>query len=162
VSNFLGANSGVGASGVLFATDERALPAWHRWNSSDRTANRPWDNGLLWSAPAFLGGGGGFGWQMSDGLPPTYRPYEQDETGSQVQRKIIGTTRDSTGAVLGSCTVRGYVTATNAFVGQVVSDSAGYFELSTPFGTAVQHYLVAYKGGSPDVEGSTVNTLTPV
>ena len=29
----------------------------------------------------------------------------------------------------------------------------------TPAGT--QHYLVAYKPGSPDTAGTTVNTLTP-
>lgn len=80
--------------------------------------------------------------------------------GGAQRRKIIGTTLDSGGSPLGNCIVQGFVTATDTFVFQVTSDTAGYFELPTQY-VAAQHYLVAYKAGSPDIAGTTLNTLTP-
>jgi hypothetical protein len=76
-------------------------------------------------------------------------------------KKIIGTTRDANGNPLGSCVVRGFLTTTNQFVRQMTSDGAGYYEFCSE-NSGVSHYLVAYLVGSPDVEGTTVNTLQPV
>jgi len=90
-----------------------------------------------------------------------YGNDQQDILGGAQVKKIIGTTKDSTGANLGSCIVRGFVTATQVCVGQVTSDTGGYYELTTTYAGA-QHYLVAYKAGSPDVTGATANTLIPV
>jgi len=70
---------------------------------------------------------------------------------------ITGVTRNSAGAALGGVTVDMFVSATDMFVTTTVSDGSGNYSIqvlvSGPF------YLVAYKAGSPDVAGTTVNTL---
>lgn len=73
--------------------------------------------------------------------------------------RITGVTRDSTSAVLGGCVVQLFRTIDDLLMGEAVSDATtGYYTLSAvgpgPF------YIVAYKAGSPDVAGTTVNTLT--
>ena len=75
-------------------------------------------------------------------------------------KKITGTTLDSTGAVLANCTVQGFLTANDQYVGECVSGTQGYYEFYSQYSGA-QHYLVAYKAGGTDVTGATVNTLTP-
>jgi hypothetical protein len=52
------------------------------------------------------------------------------------------------------------LTSNDTYVGQAVSDSAGYYELGTPY-SGQAHYVVAYLPGSPDVSGTSVNTLIP-
>jgi hypothetical protein len=72
---------------------------------------------------------------------------------------ISGVTRDSTGAVLPGCAVDLFVTDTDANVGSAVSNADGnYYAKGAVRGKT--HYVVAYKAGSPDVAGTTVNTLT--
>lgn len=56
--------------------------------------------------------------------------------------------------------VQVFRTSDDLFVGQCVCDDGGYYDIGTPFSTDA-HYLVAYKPGSPDIAGTTVNTLTP-
>jgi hypothetical protein len=74
-------------------------------------------------------------------------------------RTIAGVTRDSTGAILAGCTVNLFLTSGNTFVSSTVSDANGNFAfyVSSPI---PQYFLVGYLAGSPDVEGTTVNTLT--
>lgn len=71
---------------------------------------------------------------------------------------LVGITRDLNEAPLGNCTVDMFKTLTDEKVATVVSDGQGNFAfniapVSGPF------YLVAYLVGSPDVAGTTVNTL---
>jgi len=73
---------------------------------------------------------------------------------------VSGVTRDSTGSALGSVTVQLFRTLDDCFLGEAVSDGAGNYTVRAP-GTG-PFYLVAYKAGSPDVAGTTVNTLTAV
>jgi hypothetical protein len=68
-------------------------------------------------------------------------------------------TRDSAGLALGNCRVELFVTARDVAIAEVVSDAAGNFAFDMP-GTG-PFYLVAYKAGSPDIAGTTVNTLMP-
>ena len=70
---------------------------------------------------------------------------------------IRGVTRDQRGGIIGSCEVHCFRTSDDVEVGQVTSGSDGSFEIVVPAG--VDHYLVAYKVGTPDVAGTTVNTL---
>lgn len=72
--------------------------------------------------------------------------------------KIAGVTKDSTGAPLGNCAVELYLTATDQMLEHVTSDANGNYSFST-VGLAETYYLVAYKTGSPDVTGATVDTL---
>jgi hypothetical protein len=77
------------------------------------------------------------------------------------QHLISGVTRDAGGAPLGNCVVECFQTSTNALVDRFVSDAFGNFALTVaaPY-TGINYFLVAYKPGSPDVAGTTVNTLT--
>ena len=71
---------------------------------------------------------------------------------------ISGITKDSVGSVLGGCVVKLYRTVDDALVGTTMSDvtTGEYKFYASPYAA---HYLVAYKAGSPDVAGTTVNTL---
>lgn len=73
--------------------------------------------------------------------------------------RIAGTTKDSTGAALGSCVVEWFDTATDQKLGTVTSDANGLFEFRTAGQPPNAYYLVAYKSGSPDVAGTTSQTL---
>ena len=76
----------------------------------------------------------------------------------KVVLNVTGVTKDSTSTPLGSVTVSLFLTSTNALLGTTISDGSGNyaFPLFSPVGP---FYLVAYKAGSPDVAGTTVNTL---
>jgi hypothetical protein len=71
---------------------------------------------------------------------------------------ISGVTKDSTGAALASCTVQLFRTADDQLVQEFLSDGSGNYA-SSPVGLGQLYYAVAYKAGSPDVAGTTVNTL---
>jgi hypothetical protein len=73
--------------------------------------------------------------------------------------KISGITKDSTGAVLASCTVDLFITSTNILFGTATSDANGYYQFLGIGQPPTAFYIVAYKAGSPDVAGTTVNTL---
>ena len=75
------------------------------------------------------------------------------------QFSLSGVTRDSTGAALGNCDVRLFQTGTDIEVAQTTSDGAGNFSFSLG-NNAGYFYLVCYKVGSPDVSGTSVNTLS--
>jgi hypothetical protein len=70
---------------------------------------------------------------------------------------LRGVTRDAVGNVLPNCVVKAYRTSDDVMVGEVTSSGAGVY--SVDVATGVDHYLVAYLDGTPDVAGTTVNTL---
>ena len=72
---------------------------------------------------------------------------------------ITGVTRDSAGAVLSSAQVNLFLTGGDIWQAGQVSDASGNFSFKNP-GTG-PFYIVAYKTGSPDVAGTTTNTLLP-
>lgn len=72
--------------------------------------------------------------------------------------KISGVTKDSAGAVLGSCLVELFYTIDDRPVSKTLSDATtGAFSFAV--GPNLSCYIVAYKAGSPDVAGTSVNTL---
>lgn len=73
---------------------------------------------------------------------------------------ISGITRDSAGAALGNCVVNLFQTQGNVFVATTTSDASGNYSFSVP-GNSSASFVVAYKAGSPDVSGTTLNTLIP-
>ena len=73
---------------------------------------------------------------------------------------ISGVTKDSAGAALGSCTVHLFNTGTDVECAETVSDASGNYSFSVP-GNSSANYMVAYLAGSPDVAGTTVNTIYP-
>jgi hypothetical protein len=80
--------------------------------------------------------------------------------GVHARRLISGITKNATGAALGGVTVDLYDAPTKTLVDTVVSDAGGYYVAGTPYGTAV--FANAYLAGSPDVAGTTINTLVGV
>lgn len=141
-----------------------------QWNIWDRGAQQqPWADALLWPSTSMIAGdpataAGGLVNQDASNMRRWAHPSSDAGTdfnsGGQGQKKIIGTTRDSTGTPLSSCIVQIFRTSDDLFVGQCTSDGAGYFEALTPY-SGVAHYLVCYKAGSPDIAGTSVNTLIP-
>ncbi len=79
--------------------------------------------------------------------------------GARTRKVFSGFTYKGDGTILPGCNVEGFVTATDTTIGSVVSAPDGSFTLPTPY--AVQHYLVSYRAGSPDMEGTTSNSLLP-
>lgn len=73
---------------------------------------------------------------------------------------ISGVTKDGTGAALAACDVELFETVTDAKRGATISDGAGAYSFAA--NAYDRYYAVAYKAGSPDVAGVTVNTLTGV
>jgi hypothetical protein len=78
-------------------------------------------------------------------------------SGTSQRLGFVGVTRDAQGAPLGNCTVRVFRTSDGALVHETVSDANGAFLGCAYDGNA--YFLVFYKSGTPDVFGTTVNTL---
>lgn len=74
---------------------------------------------------------------------------------------ISGITQDSGGSPLGGCAVRLFLTAGDAIVASTTSDANGLYSFAVPADIST-YYVVAYKAGAPDVEGTTVNTLVGI
>lgn len=70
---------------------------------------------------------------------------------------ISGVTKDSTGTPLPGVTVNLFVTATNEFVQTTVSDGGGNYTFNMT-GSKL-HFAEAYYVSTPDLAGTTVNTL---
>lgn len=136
----------------------RAPKTWKdkcRWNS-------------LWSFGCRMTGGGEV--VGADGAPPVtnalaskdlFEPYSCDGEGTQSKNFLRGTCKDSGGTPVANAIVQAFVTATDAFAGQVAGNTDGTYTLGVEQSKATPHYLVAYKAGSPDIAGTTVNTLLP-
>ena len=78
---------------------------------------------------------------------------------------VTGVTRDSTGAALGTCRVvmleTGRIATGGApIVGETISDSSGNYSIEVPGNTAFE--AIAYKEGSPDRAGGTVQRITDI
>jgi hypothetical protein len=85
--------------------------------------------------------------------------YPEVTKGMNSRLGIAGVTRDQYGSAIVSCTVKLFKTSDDSLVSQIVSDATtGEYLLSTPYYPDT-HYVVAYKAGSPDIAGATVNTL---
>lgn len=71
--------------------------------------------------------------------------------------RITGVTRDASGVALGNCVMQVFRSVDDVLVIESASDASGNYDVRVP--SLEQHYIVAYKAGSPDVAGTTVNTL---
>ena len=132
----------------------RAPKTWKdkcRWNSL-------WSFGCRVSSGSPIGSDGASWGDLS--MKDLFEPYSCDGEGTQSKRFLRGTVQDSVGSPVNGALVQGFVTATDAYVGEVQSNLDGTYVLGTETRPGVAHYLVAYKPGSPDIAGTTVNTLT--
>lgn len=138
-------------------------PKWDRGGARSpktwRDRNR-WDS--LWSFGCRAGGGDLEGYcPIGLTVADVFEPYSRDGAGTQTLKWIKGQCVDSTGAVAAGAIVQAFRTSDDAFAGEVNANSTdGRFDVPTPY-VGANHYLVAYKPGSPDQGGTTVNTLVP-
>ena len=74
--------------------------------------------------------------------------------------RLSGTTRNTDSEILGNCRVMIFRTSDNAFIIETTSmpDTGQWAVDILPPGP---YFIVVYKAGSPDVCGTSVNTLTP-
>lgn len=72
--------------------------------------------------------------------------------------KLAGVTRNQHGAPLAGVTVDVFDDVTEAFLGTAVSDSGGNYVV-TLSSSGHNLFAVGYLAGSPDVSGTTLNTL---
>lgn len=143
----------------------RHEPRWCWQKRSPKTQKDRIGWNSLWSYGCRLGGGDAEGYAASgngQGLAgcDLYEPFSCDGAGTQSKRFIRGTVYDDVGSAVSGAIVQGFVTSTDAYVGEVQSLNDGTYILGTETLPGVPHYLVAYKPGSPDIAGTTVNTLT--
>lgn len=118
----------------------------------------------LWSWGARLSGGQPFG---GDGegfrtLAHTdlFEPYSCDGEGTQTYKFIKGLCVDAADVPIANAEVQAFVTNTDIAQTAVFSRNDGSYDAPTQ-APGVAHYIVAYKTGSPDIGGTTVNTLIP-
>lgn len=72
---------------------------------------------------------------------------------------LNGVTRDSSGAILGGCTVKIYKTSDHTYVATTTSNaSTGAYSFSG-LTDGASYYIVSWKSGAPDVFGTTDDTL---
>ena len=71
---------------------------------------------------------------------------------------ISGTTKDSAGTALGNAVLDVFYTEGDRLKDSTISDASGSYSIDVG-SNASRFYIVAYKAGSPDVAGTTVNTL---
>jgi hypothetical protein len=72
---------------------------------------------------------------------------------------ISGITKDQNSTPLGSCVLNLFLTSNNTLVASTTSDGSGNYTLTFNATITGPFYIVAYKAGSPDVAGTSVNTL---
>jgi hypothetical protein len=90
-----------------------------------------------------------------------FEPFGMDGDGTQSMNFLRGTCVDSGGTPVANAIVQAFVTATDAIAGEVQAKLDGTYAVPVQQSKVTQHYLVAYKTGSPDTTGATVNTLLP-
>lgn len=70
---------------------------------------------------------------------------------------VAGVTRDSSGVALGSCVVKLFNAASDTIEQSTTSDGSGNYSFNVD--KTKSWYVIAYKAGSPDVTGATINTI---
>ena len=143
----------------------RHEPRWSWQARSPKTRKDPSRWYSLWSFGCRVGygvPGGSDGAAPRDlSFPDLFEPYSCDGDGSQSVNFIRGTCKDSGGTAVANAIVQGFRTADDAYLGEVQGNNDGTYSLGVQASKATTCYLVAYKAGSPDIAGTTVNTLTP-
>lgn len=119
---------------------------------------------ILISAGSYNSGNYGSSWNIDYVF---VRPFNSSGTepapsgtwGSEIGLVALsGVTRDSSGNILGSCTVLLYLASDYSYKGTVTSDaSTGVYTFYVNPGT--NYFVVARKSGSPDVMGITDNNI---
>lgn len=140
--------------------DVRPDWTWQRRSAKTWRDKIGWDSRWSWGCRTFGADNGDFeGGPAQSEAGHGYEPFSCDGDGCQFKNRIKGQCLDSGSAPVANAIVQGFVTSTDAFVGEVSAAADGTYNLMTEQLTTTPHYLVAYKAGSPDIAGTTVNTL---
>lgn len=163
----LPANGNTSAVWFTVPNDDRGAPPQYQSvpeQAGTFTATAPFADAVLWPRTRYCGPEMSCGILSEDATATGRWAPPPQEGGCQSQLKIVGVTKDGNGNPLGSCLIRGYLINTSdvseVFIAEVTSDSGGYFEFISQY-PSQNHFLVAYKAGSPDFIGSSVRTLVP-
>ena len=84
------------------------------------------------------------------------------ETLHLIFRAITGITKSISGTPIGGCTVKLFRTSDDAKLATTTSDGSGNYAFTVTGGATTTYYVLAYKPGSPDLAGTTVNTIVGV
>jgi hypothetical protein len=96
--------------------------------------------------------------------PPNLLYVLYDETSgfdrnfAEQNSRMVGVSRDVTGAPLGGVTIKLFRTADDSLVGTTISDGSGNWRFDSVSGSPF--YMVEYKAGATDVFGTSPNTNT--
>lgn len=142
---------------------------WAKWDRGGGRGPRTWKDrncwNSLWSWGCRIGYGAPAG---SDGAasrdlnyPDLYEPYSCDGEGTQSKNFLRGSCVDNTDVAVANAIVQGFRTADDVYLGEVQGNNDGTYSLGVEASKVTTCYLVAYKPGSPDIAGTTVNTLLP-
>lgn len=92
---------------------------------------------------------------------PTVRALREAVPIFPLPYTISGVTKDAAGVPVTGCSVVLYRTADDSIAARDISDDVtGAFRIDAS--SEITHYAVAYKSGSPDLAGVTVNTLSAI
>ena len=140
-----------------FCNDDVLQPITYRMTSPYTRIGRRRDVDLLWPRSSFTGN------DYTTFCPPWECRHQDWEyphvysSGHAFPKVITGVAYAAGGTPLAGATVKLFNTATGALMQTVIADAAGNYVVSDPNNVAC--FVVAYMAGSPDVAGTTVNTL---
>ena len=141
-----------------------------KWDRGGARSPRTWRDRNQWTSLWSFGCRVGYGMPSgNDGATTNrdmtagdgYEPFSCDGEGTQTKRFIRGTCVDASEVPVANATVQAFRTSDDFYAGEGVSLDDGTYYVGVEQALGVAHYLVAYKPGSPDIAGTTVNTLTP-
>jgi hypothetical protein len=81
--------------------------------------------------------------------------------GAWERLSLVGVSRDSSGVALGTCTVKVFLTGNDVKQFETVSDASGNWSIDVGANPGPFYYN-AYKVGSPDRAGTSINTNVPI
>lgn len=140
--------------------DTRPDWSWQRRSAKTWRDRNAWES--CWSWGCRVGGGDDLSYSvLGIEVGNGYEPFSCDGEGTQTKRFIRGVTNDADGNPLSGVIVQGFVTATDAYVGEVQSLTDGSYILGTETAAGTAHYLVAFLAGTPNRAASSDNTIIP-
>lgn len=163
MTQFLGTTSG-SDGGIPFRADDVRL--WPEWADADTLGMNEvpvgqafymegWKN-AWWPRGQCLDASG------NEMLESLWYDRPEMSNGMNSRLGITGITYDKFGTPVGGVTCKLFRTTGDLYkdvkIDETTSNSVGGYVLSTPF-FPDQHYIVFYKAGSPDIYGSSPNTL---
>jgi hypothetical protein len=168
MSSFLGPTAGqAGACISQSADDKRGMANWYQMLDTAvwLKITEPFDIDKRGFANGYWPGGVSLDASGQEWQAAIRYDFPDMFTGTNGRYAFVGVTRDGYGTAVGGVTVKLFKTVgggnpdlKDVKIDETVSDVNGNFQVTTPYYPDT-HYLVTYKSGTPDIQGTTVNTL---